>query len=93
MWGGVMSVNDVVTFINGVGFPIAVCIFLVWYIIHDKKRRQEERKEREEQREKERKSYEEHQTELYMKLSQSVDNNTTALNNLILKLEGRMDNG
>lgn len=88
-----MGMNDVVTFINGVGFPIAVCFFLVWYIFHDKKRRQEERQEREEQREKERKSYEEHQTELYLKLSQSVDNNTAALNNLILKLEGKVVNG
>lgn len=23
--------NNVVTFINGVGFPIAICVYLLWY--------------------------------------------------------------
>ena len=73
-----MTTNDFIQVVNGVGFPIVVCIFLVWYIWKDKKRRSEERKE-----------YEKRQNELYVKLSQSVDNNTLALNNLIAKLEGK----
>lgn len=71
-----MTTNDFIQVINGVGFPIAACIFLVWYIWQDKKRRKEERE-----------AYEKRQNELYVKLSQSVDNNTLALNNLITKLE------
>lgn len=74
-----MTTSDFIQVVNGVGFPIVVCIFLVWYICQDKKRRREERKE-----------YEERQNELYVKLSQSVDNNTLALNNLIMKLEGKI---
>lgn len=73
-----MTTNDLIHVVNGVGFPIAACVFLVCYIWQDKKKRKEEREE-----------YEKRQNELYVKLSQSVDNNTLALNNLIAKLEAR----
>lgn len=73
-----ITTSDFIQVVNGVGFPIVVCIFLVWYIWQDKKRRKEERKE-----------YEKRQNELYVKLSQSVDNNTLALKNLIAKLEAK----
>ena len=63
---------------NGVGFPIVVCVFLVWYIYKENKRRREEKEE-----------YENKQNDLYLKLSQSVDNNTAALNKLIMQMEDK----
>ena len=70
--------NNFVTIVNGVGFPIVVCIFLVWYIYRENKRRMEEKDE-----------YENKQNDLYLKLSQSVDNNTAALNKLIMRMEDK----
>ena len=69
-WAG-----NFVTIVNGVGFPIVVCVFLVWYIYKENKRRMEEKEE-----------YENKQNDLYLKLSQSVDNNTAALNKLIMQM-------
>lgn len=68
--------ENFVTIVNGVGFPIVVCVFLVWYIYKENKRRKEEKDE-----------YEKKQNDLYLKLSQSVDNNTEALNKLIMRME------
>ncbi len=70
--------NNFVTIVNGVGFPIVVCVFLVWYIYKENKRRKEEKDE-----------YEKKQNDLYLKLSQSVDNNTEALNKLIMRMEDK----
>lgn len=70
--------ENFVTIVNGVGFPIVVCVFLVWYIYKENKRRKEEKDE-----------YEKKQNDLYLKLSQSVDNNTEALNKLIMRMEDK----
>lgn len=70
--------ENFVTIVNGVGFPIVVCVFLVWYICKENKRRKEEKEE-----------YENKQNDLYLKLSQSVDNNTAALNKLIMQMEDK----
>ena len=70
--------ENFVTIVNGVGFPIVVCVFLVWYIYKENKRRKEENEE-----------YENKQNDLYLKLSQSVDNNTAALNKLIMRMEDK----
>lgn len=72
------SAENFVTIVNGVGFPIVVCVFLVWYIYKENKRRREEKEE-----------YENKQNDLYLKLSQSVDNNTAALNKLIMRMEDK----
>lgn len=73
--------ENFVTIVNGVGFPIVVCVFLVWYIYKENKRRMEEKEE-----------YESKQNDLYLKLSQSVDNNTAALNKLLMQM-GAKNNG
>lgn len=70
--------ENFVTIVNGVGFPIVVCVFLVWYIYKENKRRKVEKEE-----------YENKQNDLYLKLSQSVDNNTAALNKLIMRMEDK----
>lgn len=70
--------ENFVTIVNGVGFPIVVCVFLVWYIYKENKRRQEEKEESENK-----------QNDLYLKLAQSVDNNTSALNKLIMRMEDK----
>lgn len=70
--------ENFVTIVNGVGFPIVVCVFLLWYIYKENKRRMEEKEE-----------YEIKQSDLYLKLSQSVDNNTAALNKLIMRMEDK----
>lgn len=70
--------QNFITIVNGVGFPIVVCVFLVWYIYKENKRRMEEKEE-----------YENKQNDLYLKLSQSVDNNTAALNKLIMRMEDK----
>lgn len=70
--------ENFVTIVNGVGFPIVVCVFLVWYIYKENKRRKEEKEE-----------YETKQNDLYLKLSQSVDNNTAALNKLLMQMEDK----
>lgn len=73
--------ENFVTIVNGVGFPIVVCVFLVWYIYKENKRRMEEKEE-----------YENKQNDLYLKLSQSVDNNTAALNKILMQM-GDKNNG
>lgn len=73
--------ENFVTIVNGVGFPIVVCVFLVWYIYKENKRRKAEKEE-----------YENKQNDLYLKLSQSVDNNTAALNKLLMRM-GDKNNG
>lgn len=70
--------ENFVTIVNGVGFPIVVCVFLVWYIDKENKRRKAEKEE-----------YENKQNDLYLKLSQSVDNNTAALNKLLMRIEDK----
>ena len=70
--------ENFVTIVNGVGCPIVVCVFLVWYIYKENKRRKEEKEE-----------YENKQNDLYLKLSQSVDNNTAALNKLLMQMEDK----
>lgn len=70
--------ENFVTIVNGVGFPIVVCVFLVRYIYKENQRRMEEKEE-----------YENKQNDLYLKLSQSVDNNTAALNKLIMQMEDK----
>lgn len=70
--------ENFVTIVNGVGFPIVVCVFLVWYIYKENKRRNQEKEE-----------YENKQNDLYLKLTQSVDNNTAALNKLLMQMEDK----
>lgn len=70
--------ENFVTIVNGVGFPIVVCVFLVRYIYKENKRRMEEKEE-----------YENKQNDLYLKLTQSVDNNTAALNKLLMQMEDK----
>lgn len=70
--------ENFVTIVNGVGFPIVVCVFLMWYIYKENKRRKEEKE-----------AYENKQKDLYLKLSQSVDNNTAALNKLLMQMEDK----
>lgn len=70
--------ENFVTIVNGVGFPIVVCVFLLWYIYKENKRRREEKED-----------YENKQNDLYLKLSQSVDNNTAALNKLLMQMEDK----
>ena len=70
--------ENFVTIVNGVGFPIVVCVFLVWYIYKENERRKAEKEE-----------YENKQNDLYLKLSQSVDNNTAALNKFIMRMEDK----
>lgn len=70
--------ENFVTIVNGVGFPIVVCVFLVRYIYKENKRRMEEKEENENK-----------QNDLFFKLSQSVDNNTEALNKLIMRMEDK----
>lgn len=40
-----MTVNDAITFINGVGFPIFACIAMGLYIVWDRKLKNQERTE------------------------------------------------
>ena len=70
--------ENFVTIVNGVGFPIVVCVFLVWYIYKENKRRKAEKEE-----------YENKQNDLYLKLSQSVDNNTADINKLLMRMEDK----
>lgn len=70
--------ENFVTIVNGVGFPIVVCVFLVWYIYKENKRRKVEKEE-----------YENKQKDIYLKLSQSLDNNTAALNKLLMQMEDK----
>lgn len=62
-----MDVSTLTQIIGSLGFPIAMCGVLMWYL-----NKQEER----------------HTTEI-TKLSESVENNTTAMNNLASKLENK----
>lgn len=59
-----MDVSSVTTIISSLGFPIAMCCILMWYL-----NKQEER----------------HTAEI-TKLSESVENNTAAMNSLAAKL-------
>ena len=41
-----MDVNTITQLISSVGFPIAACFAMGWFIVWDKKSRREEAKER-----------------------------------------------
>ena len=70
-----MDVNTVIQIINGVGFPIFACFSLGVYIVWDKKSRNAYRAEMKESQE-----------NTLIKLTESVDNNTKILNELIERL-------
>lgn len=70
-----MDVNTVIQIINGVGFPIFACLAMGAYIVWDKKSRKAYRAEMKETQE-----------NTLIKLTESVDNNTKILNELIERL-------
>lgn len=70
-----MDVNTIIQIINGVGFPIAVCIAMGAFIVWDKVSRQKIRKEDIEK-----------QDELLSKLTNTVDNNTKVIQQIADKL-------
>ena len=72
--------NEVLQIINTVGFPIAMCIFLCWYVkdTTDKNRNEIE------------KINEEHRQEV-KEITKALENNTLALSKLCEKIEGDSD--
>lgn len=70
-----MDINTVIQLINGVGFPIAACISMGFFIVWDKKNRREDIKESSQK-----------QDEILKKLTESVDNNTSTVQKLIEKI-------
>lgn len=70
-----MDVNMFIQIVNGVGFPIAACIGMGFFIVWDKKNRREDIKQTSLR-----------QQELLEKLGESVDNNTKMVEQLVKKL-------
>ena len=68
--------NEVVQIINTVGFPIAMCIFLCWYVKDSSEKNREEIK----------KINEEHREEV-KEITRALENNTIALTRLCEKME------
>ena len=66
-----MNVSDIVTLINGVGFPIFACIAMAAFIVWDRKQRTEEKKQRKESEE-----------YTLNTLKEAVDNNTRIIEKL-----------
>lgn len=72
-----MDINQFIQLVNGVGFPIATTIGLACFIVWDKKQRVQSREQ-----------YNEMQTALFHNLETSIENNTKAINQLLIKLGG-----
>ena len=72
-----MDINTVIQLINGVGFPITACIAMAAFIVWDKKNRQAAAKDNMNAL-----------NEMYMKVRESVDNNTKMIEQLLEKLDG-----
>lgn len=68
--------DEIIQLINGIGFPIAACLGMGWFIVWDKKQRKEDNKE-----------FRAQQDEIYNKLVDSLNNNTKTINKLIISLE------
>ena len=71
-----MDVNTITQLISSVGFPIAACFAMGWFIVWDKKSRREEAKERDKT-----------QTDMLQQLKETVERNTEMVEKLITKLE------
>lgn len=71
-----MDFSTITQFISSVGFPIVACCFMAWFCYYQIKIRREDNKELAEM-----------QKESMAKLTESVDNNTELIKNLIAKIE------
>lgn len=72
-----MDVNMFIQIVNGVGFPIAACIAMGFFIVWDKKTKIKEKEE-----------YQKKQNEMLKTILESVNNNSRTVEKLIDKLEG-----
>lgn len=72
-----MNVADLVSIITQIGFPIAACIFMGWFLKDLINKQREETKELNQQ----------HKEEM-LSFRTAIDNNTEALNRIIDKLGG-----
>ena len=72
-----MNIADVVSIITQIGFPIAACIFMGWFLKDLINKQREETKELNQQ----------HKEEM-LSFRTAIDNNTEALNRIIDKLGG-----
>lgn len=72
-----MNVADLVSIITQIGFPIAACIFMGWFLKDLINKQREETKELNAQ----------HKEEM-LSFRTAIDNNTEALNRIIDKLGG-----
>lgn len=78
-----MNVSDIITLINGVGFPIFACIAMGAFIVWDRKQRAVEKKQRKESEE-----------YTLNTLKEAVDNNTRIIEKLYNAImKGEKDNG
>lgn len=77
-----MDGNTVISLIQGVGFPIAACIAMAWYVkyITDKNREDIN------------KLHDQHREEM-KQVTEALNNNTLALQQLTDNLEGIIENG
>lgn len=66
-----MDVNGIITIIQTVGFPVAMCVAMGWYVKYTEDRHREERNGQNERHAKELES-----------VSKALDNNTAALYSL-----------
>lgn len=71
------EVNVIIQLINGVGFPIAACIALGWFIVWDRKNREKERVE-----------MQQNQENILAQIKESVDNNTKLIQKLLKRMGG-----
>lgn len=72
-----MDIATITQLISSVGFPIAACFAMGWFIVWDKKCRREEAKERDKS-----------QSEMLTQLKETVEKNTEMVEKLINQLEG-----
>lgn len=72
-----MNIADIVSIITQIGFPIAACIFMGWFLKDLINKQREETKELNQQ----------HKEEM-LSFRTAIDNNTEALNRIIDKLGG-----
>lgn len=66
-----MDVNTLIQIINGVGFPIAACIAMGWFIVWSRKSNDQRFTE---------------QDNAYKEVAKALDNNTRAIERLVDKL-------
>ena len=83
-----MNIVDIIT---TVGFPIAGCIALCWYIVKQTSEfREEIKRMRDEQNEEMREVRKEHQQEI-RDLKTSIDRNSDLLSKLLIKIGGDLE--